>query len=201
LYNVFANFKPRYQHYSWVYAFRFLRASQSLDLGTLAESHAAIENLQIVATLAHQQNDHDIIVVSYLLEAIAHLRSNGDDAIVGAQRAISAVRQYQMDGSKQIPQLLGLAHIIDVICSIRQNVPRVMQEKIKKMQDFMDRSLKDPTSSWSNTSDRVAIPINRTQNSSQYVSSDTRMIIGIGDDGRDNLMLSFLNMKDAYALA
>jgi hypothetical protein len=195
-----ANTRCSYQHFSWVYALRFLRASHSLSLGTLADSHAAIENLQNVAKLAQQQNDREILITSYLMEALAHLRSNDDDAMVGAQRAIGAVWQYQLDSSSNsIPQLLGLAHIIDVTCSIRQDVPRVTQDKLKKMQQFMDLALKD-SASWSHTSDRIAIPINRTQKSSQYVSPDTVMILGIGEDGRDNLMLSFLNMKDASSL-
>jgi hypothetical protein len=74
----------------------------------------------------------------------------------------------------------------------------VMINKLKLMQTMMDEALRDQT--WSTTSDVIAIPINRTQNSSQVVSPDTRTILGIGDDGRDNLMLSFLNKKDAFSI-
>lgn len=132
------------------------------------------------------------------MEAIAHLKSTGPESMEHAQRAIAAVWAYQLDNSSKIPQLLGLAHILDVACSLKQGNPPVMINKLKLMQTMMDEALRDST--WSTTSDVIAIPINRTQNSSQVVSPDTRTILGIGDDGRDNLMLSFLNKKDAFSI-
>jgi hypothetical protein len=189
----------RYQHISWVYALRFLRASHSLASGSLAESHSAIENLQSIAGLAQQQGDHGIVIASCLLEAIAYLKSSGPEALEGAHRALGAIRQFQFENQPKLPQLIGLANIIDVVCSIREGIPNVMLAKLKAMQEVMDMCLQD-SDTWSRTNDRIAIPINRTPNSSQVVSADTRMVLGVGDDGRDNLMLSFLNMRDAYAL-
>lgn len=132
------------------------------------------------------------------MEAMAHLKSTGPEAMEHAQRAIAAVWAYQLDSGNKIPQLLGLAHILDVACSLRQGNPTVMINKLKLMQTMMDAALRDPT--WSTTSNTVPIPINRAQNSSHVVSPDTRTILGIGDDGRDNLMVSFLNKKDAFSI-
>ena len=115
-----------------------------------------------------------------------------------AQRALAAAWTYQLEVGTRIPQLTVLAHILDVVCSIRQGNPKIMVDKLKEMQTMMDGALKGPT--WSNTDDIIAIPINRTKNSSQVVSPDTRAIIGIGGDGRDNLMLSFLSKEDAYSI-
>lgn len=133
-----------------------------------------------------------------LIEAMAHLKSSGPECMEHAQRAIAAVWTYQLDGSSKIPQLLGLAHILDVACSVRQGNPTVMISKLKLMQTMMDETINE--SAWSTTSDVIAIPINRAPNSSQVVSPDTRTILGIGDDGRDNLMMSFLNKKDAFSI-
>jgi hypothetical protein len=73
-----------------------------------------------------------------------------------------------------------------------------MLTKLKDMQVMMDEALKDH--SWSTSSDVVAIPINRTPKSSHTVSQDTRMILGIGNDGGDQLMMTFLSKKDAYSI-
>lgn len=118
--------------------------------------------------------------------------------MIQAQTAIAAAWTYQMDAGTQIPQLTGLAHILDVACSIQQGISTVMVKKLREMQIMMDGAVKDPN--WSSTCDTIAIPINRTKFSSQVVSPDTRMIIGIGHDGRDNLMMSFLNKRDIYAI-
>jgi hypothetical protein len=181
-----------------VYALRFLRASYSLDSDNPTETHAAIQHLRAIATLASQQGDVAIYLTVSLMEAMAHLKSNGPDSMEQAQRAIAAARTHQFDLAAQLPQLTGLAHILDVVCSIRQGIPKIMLEKLKDMQTMMDGAVKDPA--WSSTNDTIAIPINETKTSSYVVSPDTRMIIGIGGDGRDNLMMSFLSKKDAYSI-
>lgn len=169
-----------------------------MESSNLADYHAALQNLRSIAKLAGEQNDRAIYMMASLMEAMAHLKSSGPECMEHAQRAIAAVWTYQLDSGSRIPQLLGLAHILDVACSLRQGNPAVMINKLKLMQTMMDEALRDPT--WSTTSNVIAIPINRAQNSSQVVSPDTRTILGIGDDGRDNLMMSFLNKKDAFSI-
>lgn len=188
-----------YQHYSWVYAMRFLRASYSLQhSGTLSDTHSALTNLRAIANLSSDQSDRAIYMTASLLEAMTHLRNTGADALESAQQAIAQVWTYQLDSTTRIPQLLGLAHILDVACSMRQGSPKVMMKKLGEMQQMMDAALTE--GSWSTTSDLIIIPISRRENSSQVVSPDTRMILGIGDDGGDVLMVSFLNQNDAYAI-
>ncbi|KAF4628076.1 hypothetical protein G7Y89_g10079 [Cudoniella acicularis] len=185
-----------YQHFSWVYALRFLRASYALESGNPADSHAAIQNLQKVSELATRQSDRAIHLTASLMEAMIHLRSASPDSTEHVQRAIAAARTYQLDVGRSIPQLNGLSHMIDVTCSIRQGNVHQMLDKLKDLQGMMDECLKD--SKW--VDDIIAIPINRTPKSSSTVSHDTRSILGIGQDGRDNLMMSFLNQRDAFAI-
>ncbi|KAH8600934.1 cohesin loading factor [Bisporella sp. PMI_857] len=186
-----------YHHFSWVYALRFLRASKSLALGLPTERWK--ENFESIRAVAQQQSDHGIWTAACLMEALAHLRSNNQDSIENAQGAIAAARSYQTEVGNQIPQLLSLAHIVDVACGLRQGNAVVMNSKLEAMQRMMDGILRDEES-WGMLTDNIAIPINRTPKSSQVVSSDTRTVLGIGHDGRDNLMLSFLSKKDAYSL-
>ena len=188
----------RYQHFSWVYVFRFLRASQALNSPSSVDNHAAVQNLQAIASLASQQGDHAIHMTASLMEALAYLKSSSPDATQHVQHAIAAARSHQTESSCQISQLVGLTHILDVASAVRQGTPGVMLPKLQDMQKMIDGALKDP--SWSTTSDVIAIPINRTKKSSDTVSPDTRMVLGIGDDGGDVLMMSFLNKNDARSV-
>jgi len=187
-----------YQHYPWVYVFRLLRASHSLDSGTATENHAAIHNLTAVTDLAERQGDHAIHLTASLMKAIAHMKRTGPEAMQNIQASIAAAWTYQTEASCNIPQLVGLTHILAVACSIREGNSKAMVADLKNMQLMMDTALKDPT--WSTISDVIVIPIKRTPKSSQIVSSDTRMVLGIGEDGGDNLMMCFLNKKDTYSI-
>lgn len=178
--------------------FRFLRASHALESGSLTDHHAAVQNLRAVANLAKQQSDNAIHLTASLMEALAYLKTPGQDAVQHVQAALAAAWSFQMDVNCRIPQLVGLTHILDVSCAIRKGNSQEMLTKLKDMQVMMDEALKDP--SWSTSSDVIAIPINRTPKSSHTVSQDTRMILGIGNDGGDNLMMTFLSKKDAYSI-
>ena len=168
-----------------------------MQSGNLTDSHAAIQSLRNIANLADQQGDRAMYLVASLMEAMAHLKSSGPEATEHFQRAMAAAYTYQLDADSRIPQLVGLTHILDVVCSLRQGNPKQMVEKLRALQEMINVSINDPA--WSPSSDVIAIPIGRARNH-QTVSEDTRMILGVGDDGRDNLMMSFLNKKDAYAI-
>ncbi|KAH8821552.1 cohesin loading factor-domain-containing protein [Xylogone sp. PMI_703] len=183
-----------YHHYSWVYVFRFLRASQGLECNNATDTHNSVQHLRNLASVASQQGDHAIYVMASLFEALAHMRSGGAEAIENTQHAIGAALTYQLDPDCRIPQLLGLTHILDVACSIQQNQPGQMLRKLRTMQTTMD--MKDE--SWSQTSDLLSIPITYSQKNIQIVSHDTRMVLDAREDGRDVLQFSFLSKNDAY---
>ncbi|TVY31853.1 MAU2 chromatid cohesion factor-like protein [Lachnellula subtilissima] len=187
-----------YRHVSWVYALRFLRASYALESSNLADKHIAIQNLQKIAELATRQGDRAIHLTTSVMEAMVHLKSTGPESIEQVQRALAAARTHQFDAGKSIPQLIGLTCIIDVMCSIRQGNPQHVLAKLKEMQATLDQIINDPI--WNSHNDIIAIPINRTPRSSQTVSHETRAVLGIGEDGRDNLMMTFLNKRDTYAI-
>ncbi|KAI9646602.1 hypothetical protein NHQ30_004597 [Ciborinia camelliae] len=187
-----------YQHNSWVYVFRFLRASHALQSGTSTDNHAAIQNLRGISNLANQQGDRSVYIVASLMEALAHLKSSGVDGIEHVQRAIAAARTYQLDNKSKIPQLVGLTHILDVICSILRGDPTQMLSTLRAMQLVMDDLLKNPA--WSTENDTLAIPIDSVHKVQHLISEDTRNVLSARDDGRGQIVMSFLNKKDAYAL-
>lgn len=130
------------------------------------------------------------------MEAMAHLKSSAPEAIEHVQTAIAAAYSYQLDASSRIPQLVGLTHLLDVACSIRQGNPTQMLTRLKALQDFIDAALEDPT--WSRSSSVIAIPIGTANHRTS--SPDTRAVLGVGTDGQENLILSFLSKNDAYAV-
>ncbi|APA07940.1 hypothetical protein SS1G_00438 [Sclerotinia sclerotiorum 1980 UF-70] len=187
-----------YQHNAWIYVFRFLRASHALQLRTPSDNHAAIQNLRSISYLANHQGDRSIYIVASLMEAIAHLKSSGVDGIEHVQRAIAAARTYQLDNKSNIPQLIGLTHILDVICSILRGDPAQMLSTLRAMQLVMDDLLKNPA--WSIENDTLAIPIDSVHKVKHLITPDTRNVLSMREDGRGQMAMSFLNKRDAYAL-
>lgn len=124
------------------------------------------------------------------------MRSTGPDAIQNTQEALAKAWSSQFKVS--CPQLQAMAYILQVACSIRQGKPDDMKDRLADMQKMMDDNLHN--SAWDSMRDAIAIPVNRTPKSS-HVSPDTQMILGIGDDGRDILMMDFMSKADAYAIS
>jgi hypothetical protein len=187
-----------YKHVPWIYALRFLRARFALDSGSPVDINAAIQNLHKVGELATRQQDRAIHLTTSVMEAMVHLRSIGPDSSEAVQRAIAAARTHQLTVGNKIPQLVGLTHLIDVMCAIRSGDTQQMLLKLRDMQIVMDQLIKDMK--WSSFSDVMAIPVNSTSKSSTIVSHETRSVVGIGQDGGDVIMMSFLSKKDAFAV-
>jgi hypothetical protein len=97
-----------------------------------------------------------------------------------------------------ISQLTAITLILDVVSSYEEGNSDVMLQKLKNMQTMMDSVFRD--TNWGMGVESIAIPIRRTPKSSQTVSGDTRMILGIGEDGGDKLMMTFLSKKEAFGL-
>ncbi|CCU77457.1 hypothetical protein BGHDH14_bgh05022 [Blumeria hordei DH14] len=186
-----------YKNISWVYAFRFLRATYSLTCGTFIEHNAAVRNLKAIEVLAEKHGDRPIHLVASLMEVIAHLKIAGPEASQNLKSAMASVWSHQTDPSCYIAPLTGLAHILDLACSIREGDPQVLN-KLQSARLAIDASIRDK--GW-NSSDTITIPIKRTPNSSHVVSTDTRMILGVGKDGVDMLMLTFFDQKETYCIS
>jgi hypothetical protein len=187
----------RLQQFSWVYAFGFLRVSQCLESGTLLEIHTAVQTLRNIQKLATDQKDYTIHLAASLMMALAYMNTTGSDALTNVQEALGQAWTNQTTLKNQVPQLFAMAHILQVACSIRKGNTTEMVSKLADMQMMMDGALRDDT--WTMTSDTIAIPIQPTPKSS-HVGQDTRAILTIDRDGKDNLMLSFLTKRDAYAI-
>ncbi|RKF54103.1 putative cohesin loading factor [Golovinomyces cichoracearum] len=187
-----------FSNVSWVYAFRFLRASHSLACGTFIDSNAAVRNLRVIAALAEQYGDRPIHFLASLMEVTAHLRISGPEASQNLKSSMASVWSHQTNSSCYIPPLFVYAHILDLACSIREGDPQEMMTKLQAARNAMDASIRNKD--WG-SGDIISIPIPSSANASRVVSTDTGIILGIGNDGADTLMITFLDQKDAYCIS
>ncbi|KAK5019299.1 hypothetical protein LTR60_001168 [Cryomyces antarcticus] len=184
-----------YQYIAWVYAFRFLRATLSLQVSSHPETLSALQHLRSISSLAESRGDRAIRVTSAALEAMAHLRAMGSDSIELAQRAIASARSYQLDPSMhQLPQITALLDCLDLACSLQQFSPEQAATKLQAMQFVMDRVNKDDR--W-NADGTFSIPI-QTNTPSQLTAS-TGGIFQRNDDG-EALTLCWLRRSELYTL-
>jgi hypothetical protein len=104
---------------------------------------------------------------------------------------------YQFDNQNKISPLLALRHILDVTCSLLYAAPTQTLPKLKAMQTMMDDVFKE-NDTWNTPI--FSIPINTAQGDTHIASRDTRGILGISKDGKDELIINFLDRVDTFLL-
>ena len=187
----------RYRHNSWEYVFRFLKASLSLKTNKALDAQAAIHDLHHISSVASDRGDHAIFLLSSLMEIIAHLSFPTPESAEQMQFALARAWTYQTEVGSKTPQLLVLTHILDVTCSLLYGLPVHTESKQKAMEEAFKGSV------WSTTinlRDSFAVPIIASNIQTHLVSSDTRGILSTSEEGKETLLVSFLNNNDTFAL-
>ncbi|EOO01504.1 putative 75k gamma secalin protein [Phaeoacremonium minimum UCRPA7] len=187
-----------YKQIQWVYAFRFLRASFSLQSGTPADA-PALENLRSISGIASHRQDRAIFMVTALLEGLTHLKSRKADSIVRVQTCIAEASKFQSDPSFHIPQLEVLRLLLDLACDLQEKNPGGSLSKMKALQARMDELIK--TSDWDASLTELVLPMKKQSGLSQTISEDTGTILRPGRDDHDFLVLSFVTKLQAFVLA
>ncbi len=131
------------------------------------------------------------------MEILSYLSAPNPDSGEQVQTALASAWSYQLDTESRIPQLVVLTHMLDVACSLLYGLPGQTELKQKAMEDSFKAS---NWSTSSDSSDFIAIPVNPGKGQPQIVSQDSRGILGTAEDGKDVLMISFLNNNDTFAL-
>ncbi|KAI9657059.1 MAG: hypothetical protein M1821_003225 [Bathelium mastoideum] len=186
-----------YHHTAWIYAFRFLRVTFSLQTLLYSEALAAIQNLRVICELAQGQ-DRAIFVTAATMQAMVHLRTSGPDSVEQAQQAIAAARSEQLDPSvQQLPQITSLLSFVDLVSVLQlHNEPDQIIAKMKGMNHIMDESR--PDFKW-NANGSVSIPLGQV--SDGQTTQDTGGIFQRLSDGRDALMFCSLPQDELYSIA
>ena len=183
-----------YQHTAWVYAFRFLRVSQSLNLSSHQDVFSAFGQLRSISTLADQVGDKAVLATASTLEALLHLReSSSAESIEQAQRALALARSLQNSPAVgQLSQLAILISFIDLACTLQHFDP---SQAVTKMQ-AMQASLEHPDDTW--REDGVLWISVRSQDASQAPGGSG--VVRRDSKGSLSIKLSWSPWANIYAL-
>lgn len=188
-----------YQHHSWIYVFRFLKATLSLQTGRGSDANSALQNLRAIAKIANDRGDHAVVTVASLMDALTSLHLPAPDSVEGVDRALAAANMYQLDPDCKILPLQALGHILDVTASLLHSTEDQTLPKLKAMQVMINGAYAD-TAAWNRSNDAMYIPINRRRGDAQVTSQDTAGVLRVGQDGKDVLVLNFLGKSDVFIL-
>ncbi|KAF2711056.1 hypothetical protein K504DRAFT_429600 [Pleomassaria siparia CBS 279.74] len=179
-----------FQHIVWVYAFRFLKVSLSLQVPGRPEYTSALQQLHAIANHADRRGDNAIFVTCSALEAMIHLRTSGPDHLEHVQRAIAAARSYQLQCSaKQLGRISALIDCIDVACSIQQGQPNL--EKVMALQQKADQE---------SGPDHGIFTVLVEKSFGGNLTYVTGGVFEKAPDGRDQLVFSWLPKNDIKML-
>ena len=195
-YNYHTNSRS-YQHIAWVYAFRFLRVSLSLEGVAHQDVVAALTQLRGIAMIARKYGDVAVGAIAATLEALIHLRdSSSAEGIEQSQRAVAAARSSQLDsrvgGSLK---LVALNHLVDLCCVMQRFEPAQAMAKMQAMQTVHEslRETQPPADDG-----LLAVPISHTTGF-EFGAHDGP--VRRAQNGTLQLVLGWLPDQDQYSLA
>ncbi|MCJ1400658.1 hypothetical protein MMC11_003866 [Xylographa trunciseda] len=189
-----------YRHVAWVYAFRFLRATLSLNIASAQETLIAINQFRTVTNFAGDNGDNTISATASILEAMTCLRrSNNAESIEQAQRALAAARSFQLDPAFQkVPQLVSMMHFVDISCSLQQIDPAQAKLKLESMHSMLDAMTH--SNNWNSEGIlRVSLG-DRTARSLLESSQTPSGILQVDATGTVCVSLTWLLKDEIYAL-
>lgn len=187
-----------YQYHSWIYVFRLLRATLSLQTGKLADFHAAISNLQTVAKVSKQHGDHAVLTLASLVEALAHLRNPEPDSDEALNHALAVAQTYQLQPDCDIAPLQVFFHILRLTSSLSCDSTEKIFDKLKTFQLKINDAASD--AAWRMRSDATTVPVKNNKGYPVVSSHYTRGLVDVDDDGNESLVISFISKQDAYLI-
>lgn len=188
-----------YQHHSWIYVFRFLKATLALQSGRTSDANSALQTLRGIASLASDRGDHAVVTISSLMDVLACLHLPSPASAEGIDRALATVNMYQLDPQCSIPPLQALGHILDTTAGLFYSSPDQIGHKLKAMQDMINTAFTE-TEAWNKFDDEMKLPLNRRQGDAHISSQDTSGILKLSPDGKDLLLITLLNKSDVFIL-
>ncbi|OBT99118.1 hypothetical protein VE01_02297 [Pseudogymnoascus verrucosus] len=188
-----------YQHHSWIYVFRFLKATLALQSGRSSDANSALQTLRSISSIANDRGDHAIVTIASLVDALASLHMPSSGSIESIERALATVNMYQLDPECAIPPLQALGHIVDTTASLTNSSSDKTMPKLKAMQDMINNAFAD-SEEWNRSTDAMKLPINRGRGDAHISSQDTSGVLKLGHDGRDMLLVTLMGKSDVFIL-
>jgi hypothetical protein len=182
----------RFKHVQWYYAFRFLKASFYMEMGTASDA-SALENIRAIHTLANRRGDKALSVFSSLMEGLNLLRSAKQDNTEKIRDCIAQIAKFQFDPSVKIVQIELLTMLLDVASTLHREGPDATAQKLRQLQKRLDEC-----DEWNNVKADFAIPIKKQAPASKTLSSDTWMVVRPGEPESeyDYLIMSFMTKME-----
>lgn len=185
-----------YQHFAWVYAFRFLEVSLHLELSGHQDLQAALSHLKDIISMSSDYGDKTMLAIATTLEALTCLRLSSDiDSIEQAQRAIASVRSLQLDSKiSELHQIGVLTSLVDLCCHLQHFDPNQVFVKMQVMQAALKNM--EECKYWTGEG-TFAIPIP----SARMPSCKSRTgIVRKEEDGSLSVMFNWMSKDDMYSL-
>ncbi|KAG9912795.1 hypothetical protein KCU60_g12312, partial [Aureobasidium melanogenum] len=182
-----------YAHYSWVYVFRFLRVSFSLQLSH-PDLSAALQHLRRISQQAEKQRQYPILTTCSALEALVHLRSGQADSADNFQRSLAAARTHQLNREvTDISQVATLLDCLDLCSDLVSGKPDQLFDKMNVMQKALDGGKR-------NTSPDGSFCVPTADFAPDDVSLDTCGIMERTADGKRAIVFQWLRRSELFAL-
>jgi hypothetical protein len=182
-----------YAHYSWVYVFRFLRVSFSLQLSR-PDLSAALQHLRRISQQAEKQRQYPILTTCSALEALVHLRSGQADSADNFQRSLAAARTHQLNREvTDISQVATLLDCLDLCSDLVSGKPDQLFDKMNVMQKALDGGKR-------NTSPDGSFCVPTADSAPDDVSLDTCGIMERTADGKRAIVFQWLRRSELFAL-
>jgi hypothetical protein len=188
-----------YQHHSWIYVFRFLKATLALQSGRSSDANSALQTLRGIANLANDRGDHAVVTIASLMDALASLHLPSSGSVESIDRALAAVNMYQLDPDCAIPPLQAFGHIVDTTTSLSHSSSDQTMPKLKAMQDMINKAFAD-SEAWNRSDDEMKLPLSRRRGDAHISSQDTSAVLKLSQDGKDMLLVTLLGKSDVFIL-
>jgi hypothetical protein len=180
-------------HYSWMYAFRFMRVSFSFQQPR-PELSAALQQLRRIYQQAERQRQYPVLATCAALEALVHLRSSQVDSADNFQRSLAAARTHQLNREVSgISQIAALLDCLDLASDLMNGKPDQLMEKMNVMQKALDGGKRKTASDGS-----FCVPT--MESAPDDLSLDTGGIMERTPEGRRGIAFQWLRRSELFAL-
>ncbi|KAL7913813.1 cohesin loading factor domain-containing protein [Trichoderma velutinum] len=185
-----------FKHVQWYYAFRLLKASFYLDIGSVSDT-GALDNIRAIQNVANTRGDTALSVLASLIEGFTLLKTTKDGNMEKIQACIAQVAKYQFDPSVQITQLTMLTLLLEVAASLHHQNPDHTAQKLRQLQVCLD-----DCEEWHNVKSDFLVPIKKESSAARTVSDDTQAILrlGEGEGEMDYLVMTFMTKMELRSL-
>jgi hypothetical protein len=185
-----------FKHIQWFYAFRLLKATFYIQIGSGSDA-TALENIRTIQNVATSRGDNAISVFAALLEALAVLKMPKDSHQEKLQACLAHVGKFQLDPSVQIVQLSILTSLIEVASMLNVQHPDITAQALRSLQKKLDEC-----DGWHNVKADFLLPVKKQPSATKTISNDTTTIIRAGhaDIDTDYLVVSFMTRMELRSL-